>query len=51
MSTTYTVNKPKMVAGVSAWTLRHYHRIGLLPPARVCDEDYWFYDATELVRL
>ena len=36
---------------VSSRTLRHYDRIGLLPPARVAGNGYRYYERDQLLRL
>ncbi len=39
------------LAGTTSRTLRHYDDIGLLPPSRVGDNGYRYYDRDALVRL
>jgi len=39
------------MSGVSSRTLRHYHQIGLLPPAGSRSNGYRYYDQDELLRL
>lgn len=46
-----TVNEMCARTGVSARTLHHYDRIGLLPPARVTEAGYRLYDEASLERL
>ncbi|WP_291044481.1 MerR family transcriptional regulator [Herbiconiux sp.] len=38
-------------AGVTSRTLRHYDAVGLVPPSRVGENGYRYYDAEALVRL
>ena len=38
-------------AGTTSRTLRHYGEVGLLPPSRVGDNGYRYYDQGSLVRL
>ncbi|NJQ03537.1 MerR family transcriptional regulator [Streptomyces zingiberis] len=38
-------------AGTTSRTLRHYGEIGLLPPSRVGDNGYRYYDRSALIRL
>ena len=38
-------------AGTTSRTLRHYGAVGLLPPSRVGDNGYRYYDQDSLVRL
>jgi DNA-binding transcriptional MerR regulator len=38
-------------AGVTSRTLRHYHEVGLVPPAYVGDNGYRYYERAELHRL
>ena len=39
------------LAGTTSRTLRHYDRMGLLPPSRVGSNGYRYYDDDALVRL
>lgn len=39
------------LAGTTSRTLRHYHRMGLLPPSRMGRNGYRYYDDGALVRL
>jgi DNA-binding transcriptional MerR regulator len=39
------------LAGTTRRTLRHYHAIGLVPPSRIGDNGYRYYDPDALVRL
>ena len=39
------------LVGTTSRTLRHYHRLGLLPPSRVGSNGYRYYDDGALVRL
>lgn len=47
----WTVHELAERAGISDRTLRHYHRIGLLPPDRVGANGYRYYGATAVARL
>ncbi|MFC5186653.1 MerR family transcriptional regulator [Actinomadura harenae] len=47
----HSISRVARMAGVSARTLRHYHDIGLLVPARVADNGYRYYGRRELLRL
>lgn len=47
----YSISRVARMAGVSARTLRHYHDVGLLVPARVADNGYRWYGRRELLRL
>ena len=46
-----TVGEVSAVTGVSIRALRHYDRIGLLPPAAVSEAGYRLYDESSLERL
>lgn len=46
-----TIGELSAQTGVTIRTLRHYDRIGLLPPARVTDAGYRHYDESSLERL
>src|SRR5689334_9098164 len=39
------------MSGVTSRTLRHYHQLGLLPPARTGPNGYRWYDQPQLLRL
>lgn len=47
----WTVNELAERAGISGRTLRHYHRIGLLPPDRVGSNGYRYYGPAAVARL
>ena len=47
----YTVTKLSRAAGISARTLRYYHKIGLLAPARVNESGYRLYGPAQVDRL
>ncbi|WP_017572925.1 MerR family transcriptional regulator [Nocardiopsis halotolerans] len=47
----WTIQQVAHSAGVSSRTLRHYDDIGLLPPSRVGDNGYRYYDAAAVARL
>ncbi len=47
----WTIQQVAGSAGVTSRTLRHYDDIGLLPPSRVGDNGYRYYDATAVARL
>lgn len=47
----YTIQQFAALAGVSTRTLRWYHEIGLLKPARVGDNGYRIYTSAEADRL
>lgn len=47
----WTVNEVAERAGISGRTLRHYHRIGLLPPDRVGSNGYRYYGPDAVARL
>ena len=46
-----TVSEVSALTGVSARALRHYDRIGLLPPAAMSESGYRLYDEGSLERL
>lgn len=48
---TYTVKQLADLAGVTARTLRHYDRIGLLKPASIGENSYRHYDEHSVLRL
>lgn len=47
----YTVKALADLAGVTVRTLHYYDEIGLLPPSRVGENGYRYYDANDLFRL
>lgn len=47
----YTINQLAKLAGVTTRTLRHYHQIGLLAPARVSSSGYRIYGPAQVDRL
>lgn len=47
----YTVRKLSRLAGVSPRTLRYYHQIGILAPARINSSGYRVYGQAEVDRL
>lgn len=47
----YTVQKLAQLAGVSPRTLRYYHEIGILKPARINSSGYRIYGQQEVDRL
>ncbi|MFI6575302.1 MerR family transcriptional regulator [Nocardiopsis sp. NPDC050513] len=47
----WTIHQVAVHAGVTSRTLRHYDAIGLLPPSRVGDNGYRYYDGAALARL
>lgn len=44
----YGIRQLAALAGVSARTLRYYHQIGLLPPARVGENGYRYYGPAQV---
>ncbi|AEI12635.1 MerR family transcriptional regulator [Cellulomonas gilvus] len=46
-----SIQEVARLTGTTSRTLRHYDRIGLLPPSRVADNGYRWYDDDALVRL
>ncbi|GAA1599996.1 MerR family transcriptional regulator [Leucobacter chromiireducens] len=46
-----SIQEVARAAGTTSRTLRHYDRIGLLPPSRIGANRYRFYDDRALVRL
>ena len=46
-----TVKEVSSLAHVSIKTLHHYHKIGLLEPARISGSGYRLYGTKELERL
>ncbi|MBX9245721.1 MerR family transcriptional regulator [Actinotalea ferrariae] len=49
--TEWSIQEVARLTGVTSRTLRHYDAVGLLPPSRVGDNGYRWYDALTLVRL
>ncbi|WP_116246233.1 MerR family transcriptional regulator [Nocardiopsis sp. FIRDI 009] len=47
----WTIHQVAADAGVTSRTLRHYDAIGLLPPSRVGDNGYRYYDSVAVARL
>ncbi|MEV0234818.1 MerR family transcriptional regulator [Nonomuraea sp. NPDC050786] len=47
----WTIRQVAESAGVTSRTLRHYDDIGLLPPSRVGDNGYRYYDVAAVARL
>lgn len=47
----YSIAELARVSGVSSRTLRHYHDIGLLPPAAVGGNGWRYYEQEQLLRL
>lgn len=47
----YSVQEVAKAAGTTSRTLRHYDRIGLVPPSRIGANGYRYYDDRALVRL
>ena len=47
----WSIQEIARLAGTTSRTLRHYGDIGLLPPSRIGDNGYRYYDAAALVRL
>lgn len=47
----WTIQEVAASAGVTSRTLRHYDAIGLLPPSRVGENGYRYYDRPALTRL
>jgi len=47
----WSIQQVARLAGTTSRALRHYDRIGLLPPALVGDNGYRYYDERALVRL
>ena len=47
----YTVKEIAELAGISTRTLRYYDQIGLLPPVRIGDNGYRYYDQGNLLTL
>lgn len=49
--TEWSIQEIARLTGVTSRTLRHYDAIGLVPPSRVGDNGYRWYDGDTLVRL
>lgn len=47
----WSIQEIARLAGTTSRTLRHYDAIGLLPPSRIGENGYRYYDADALVRL
>jgi len=47
----WSIAEVARMSGVSSRTLRHYHQIGLLPPAHLGANGYRYYQQAELLRL
>ncbi|GAA2272408.1 TipAS antibiotic-recognition domain-containing protein [Nonomuraea roseoviolacea subsp. roseoviolacea] len=47
----WTIQELAARAGITSRALRHYDRVGLLPPSRVGANGYRYYDATAVARL
>ena len=47
----YTINEIAQLAGVSTRTLRYYGEIGLLPPKRIGENGYRYYDKDSVLVL
>ena len=47
----YTIHELAALAGVTTRTLRYYHQLGLLPPARVADNGYRLYGPEQAAAL
>jgi DNA-binding transcriptional MerR regulator len=47
----WTIQQVARSAGVTSRTLRHYDDIGLLPPSRIGDNGYRYYDVAAVARL
>jgi DNA-binding transcriptional MerR regulator len=47
----YTIQQMARLAGITPRTLRHYHQIGLLHPARIGTNGYRYYDDADALRL
>ena len=47
----WSIQEIARLAGTTKRTLRHYHAVGLVPPSRIGDNGYRYYDADALVRL
>jgi DNA-binding transcriptional MerR regulator len=47
----WSIRQVALMSGVTARTLRYYHEIGLLPPARIGGNGYRYYDRLQLLQL
>jgi len=47
----YSIQEVAKAAGTTSRTLRHYDRVGLVPPSRIGQNGYRYYDERALVRL
>jgi DNA-binding transcriptional MerR regulator len=47
----WSIQQIARLAGTTSRTLRHYDELGLVPPSRVGDNGYRYYDQQALVRL
>ena len=50
-ATEWSIQQIAKLAGTTSRTLRHYDETGLVPPSRIGDNGYRYYDADALVRL
>jgi DNA-binding transcriptional MerR regulator len=50
-TTDWSIQEVARMAGTTSRTLRHYDRVGLVPPTRIGPNGYRRYDADALVRL
>ncbi|MEO6115485.1 MAG: MerR family transcriptional regulator [Pseudolysinimonas sp.] len=47
----YSIQEIARIANTTSRTLRHYDEVGVVPPSRVGDNGYRYYDRNALVRL
>lgn len=47
----WSIQQVAKLTGTTSRTLRHYDDVGILPPSRIGDNGYRYYDADALVRL
>lgn len=47
----WSIQQIARLAGTTSRTLRHYDQVGLVPPSRVGENGYRYYDARSLIRL
>src|SRR5262252_4032718 len=47
----WSIQQVARMSGVTARTLRYYHEIGLLAPARIAGNGYRYYERAQLLRL
>jgi len=47
----WSISEVARMSGVTSRTLRHYHEIGLLPPAWIASNGYRHYEEDDLLRL